>query len=283
MKRRNMVTLGYGDQRVTVPAVREADAWRPARGAAARMAAGEFGPALQVRKAARLVTTPAERKAMLHGASPRPQAYLDAARAADALRMAREETAFAFGRAAVRDQARADRALPRDAGTPEGSARSHLAEIAGAGSERIRRRCSPIDDPAFKLDPALRLAGQRFERLAAEAEGVERMRGTLDDSVATPRFDDNGDMIEPDPDAARARAVRAHRAFEAIAGQVPALPALATPNGNLSEWQVLQAVVIHKQALVRVACGKGRRYTAAKRLLEAALARVERLLPEWAR
>ncbi len=270
MKRRNMVTLGYGDARVSVTASREGAFWRPSGG----MAADEHGPAMHVRVPARPVTSADERRALLQGDSPRPLAYLDAARSADARRMAREETAFAFARAAVQGQRVADRALPRDGGPAEASARGHFVEIAGAGSERVRRRCSPIDDPAFKLDSHLRLAGQRFERIAAEAEGVERMRTTLCDAEPS---------ADPDPDAARARAVRAHREYERIAGQIPALPAMVTPNGNLSEWQILQAVVIEKRTLVGVACGKGRRYTTAKRLLEAALGRVEALLPEWAR
>jgi hypothetical protein len=243
-----MVTLGYGDARVTVAATREGVFERPARSDLQRQAWGFAGPAEPVRVAPR---------------------------SADALRTAREETGFAFEQAAVRGQRRADQALPRDGGAPEGSVRGHLVEIAGSGSERIRRRCSPINDPAFRIDPALRLAGQRFERLAAQAEGVERMRGTLDDTPPS---------TDADPDAARARAVRAFHAFERIAGQIPALPALVTPNGNVSEWQVLQLVVLQRQTLVRVACGdKGWRYRKAKALLEAALERVEGLLPEWAK
>ncbi len=261
MKRRNMVTLGYGDQRVSVTASqagsrlreqmaigpRETRFERAARDDLQRMAAGIYGPAAPVRVEAR---------------------------SADARRMAREETGFAFARAAVQGQRVADRALPRDGGPAEASARGHFVEIAGAGSERVRRRCSPIDDPAFKLDSHLRLAGQRFERIAAEAEGVERMRTTLCDAEPS---------ADPDPDAARARAVRAHREYERIAGQIPALPAMVTPNGNLSEWQILQAVVIHRQSLRSVACGGGRRCETAGKLLAKALGRVEALLPEWAR
>lgn len=224
------------------------------RAATAAGRAGSTAPRLAERAQARLpgVLRAAEDAAELEAAGA---ARVDRVRA-----LAGDAAAFGFG---------------QDGGSAHGLADRHVGELSPGSVHRVRR-VGALEDARLRIAPELRAAGQAFARIAHDAARLGAVRGVLSELAGDGRAPADPDKVA----ATRRRLIAAEGRLAELRHVVPGAPCVATPNGNLSEWQILLLVVVEGRSIVSVACGKGRRYAAVRAALESALRRLEPFLRE---
>lgn len=130
-----------------------------------------------------------------------------------------------------------------------------------APARRVRRGVA--HDPAFRFDAALVSAAQRLEKLAAEAARLGGGRNCLADPAGG----------EGDPDAARARMVRADREMRRIMAALPDAPEMRSDDGPRSQRDAIVICVLEERPLSALAAStvRGAAYREARALLERAL------------
>ncbi|MEL6980619.1 MAG: hypothetical protein AAGM38_18405, partial [Pseudomonadota bacterium] len=163
---------------------------------------------------------------------------------------------------------------PQDMGSPHALVdRVVTRESEGGSHLRVRRR-TVLHDPRVQLPDDLRAAGLAVEDLAEQAERLSRLRGALDDTVATGR-----DALIAD--RTRTMLVAAERRLSRLRATLAAETVALDGCEARTLWDVLRAFAIEGVSL-RAMTGTGKgckaRGAALRQALREALARAAPLV-----